>query len=80
MGCGFFVLFRIIGHFRRKAVAKEWYANEDDVTVSGKVEITQQSEYDISNIEVQLKGLKENSGYHIHMVNNLISIVRTNKL
>lgn len=58
----------IIGHFRRKVVAKDWYANGDELTVNGRLEITQQSEYDISNIEVQLKGLKENSGYHIHMV------------
>ena len=49
-------------------MAKEWYANGEELTVSGKVEITQQSEYDISNIEVQFKGLKETSGYHIHMV------------
>ncbi|XP_061393687.1 uncharacterized protein LOC133329207 [Musca vetustissima] len=57
----------IIGHYRRKVVAKEWYANGDEVNVIGKVEVTQQSEYDISNIEVQFKGLNENSGYHIHM-------------
>ncbi|XP_068153414.1 uncharacterized protein Rsod [Drosophila tropicalis] len=57
----------LIGHYRRKVVAKEWYANGDDLSVSGKLEIVQQSEYDISNVEVQLKGLQENGGYHIHM-------------
>ncbi|XP_070142466.1 LOW QUALITY PROTEIN: uncharacterized protein Rsod, partial [Drosophila kikkawai] len=56
----------VIGHFRRKVVAKEWYANGDPLTVSGRVEITQQSEYDISNVEVQFKGLQDNTGYHIH--------------
>ncbi|XP_034664777.1 uncharacterized protein LOC117899105 isoform X1 [Drosophila subobscura] len=56
----------VIGHFRRKVVAKDWYANGDELTVSGRVEITQQSEYDVSNVEVQLKGLKNNGGYHIH--------------
>lgn len=64
----FIQIFSIIGHYRRKVVAKDWYANGDELKVSGKVEITQQSEYDISNIEVQFKGLEENSGYHIHMV------------
>lgn len=50
-------------------MAKDWYANGDELTVSGKVEITQQSEYDVSNIEVQFKGLEQQtSGYHIHMV------------
>lgn len=58
----------LIGHYRRKVVAKDWYANGDALTVAGKLEITQQSEYDISNVEVQLKGLQDNSGYHIHMV------------
>jgi len=58
----------VIGHFRRKVVAKEWYANGDSLTVSGRVEITQQSEYDVSNVEVQLKGLQDNTGYYIHRV------------
>ncbi|XP_064552755.1 uncharacterized protein Rsod [Drosophila montana] len=57
----------LIGHYRRKVVAKDWYANGDALTVAGKLEITQQSEYDISNVEVQLKGLQDNGGYHIHM-------------
>ncbi|EDW39378.1 GL14064 [Drosophila persimilis] len=56
----------VIAHYRRKVVAKEWYANGDELTVSGRVEITQQSEYDVSNVEVQLKGLQDNGGYHIH--------------
>lgn len=30
----------------------------------------QQSEYDLTNVEVQLKGLIENSGYHVHIVSN----------
>lgn len=58
----------LIGHYRRKVVAKDWYANGDELTVSGRMEITQQSEYDISNVEVQLKGLQDNGGYHIHRV------------
>ncbi|KAL9892126.1 superoxide dismutase family protein Rsod isoform 1-T1 [Glossina fuscipes fuscipes] len=57
----------ISGYYRRKVVAKEWYANGDPLTVNGKIEMTQQSEYDISNLEVQFKGLQDNSGYHIHM-------------
>lgn len=49
-------------------VAKEWFPNGSPLTVTGKVEIVQQSEYDLSNAEVELKGLNKNSGYHIHMV------------
>lgn len=54
-------------------VAKDWYANGDNVNVIGKVEVTQQSEYEISNVEVQFKGLEQNSGYHIHMVSLTIT-------
>lgn len=67
-----FIFHSIGGHFRRKVVANDWYANGDALTVNGKVEITQQSEYDMSNIEVQFKGLNENSGYHIHMVSVIL--------
>lgn len=28
----------------------------------------QQSEYDVTGLIVELKGLSENSGYHVHMV------------
>lgn len=55
-------------------VAKDWYANGDNVNVIGKVEVTQQSEYEISNVEVQFKGLEQNSGYHIHMVSSTITV------
>lgn len=50
-------------------VAKDWYPNGADLNVKGKVEIIQQSEYDVSNVEVEFRGLIDNSGYHIHMVN-----------
>uniref|UniRef100_T1H2Q3 Superoxide dismutase copper/zinc binding domain-containing protein n=1 Tax=Megaselia scalaris TaxID=36166 RepID=T1H2Q3_MEGSC len=56
----------ITGHSRRKAVAKDWYPNGNPFSLTGKLEITQQSEYDITNVEVEFKGLEENSGYHIH--------------
>lgn len=63
---------RIGGYARRKAVAKDWYPNgveHTDFKLTGKLEIVQQSEYDISNVDVTFKGLKENSGYHVHVVN-----------
>lgn len=52
-------------------MAQDWYSNGDlqgDFKMSGKVEIIQQSEYDISDVEVQFKGLSQNSGYHVHLV------------
>lgn len=64
---------RIGGYARRKAVAKEWYSNGEDPTnfkMSGNVEIIQQSEYDVSDVDVQFKGLSLNSGYHIHIVSS----------
>lgn len=62
---------RIGGYARRKAVAQDWYSNGDlqgNFKMSGKIEIIQQSEYDISDVDVQLKGLSQNSGYHVHLV------------
>ncbi|XP_022918484.2 uncharacterized protein [Onthophagus taurus] len=55
------------GIYRRKAVARDWFPNGDPLTVKGKIEFYQQTEYDITNIEVDLDGLDDNSGYHIHM-------------
>lgn len=48
-------------------VAHDWYGNGIPVSVKGKLEFAQQSEYEITNIDVQLKGLLENSGYHVHV-------------
>lgn len=69
------LFYRIGGYARRKAVAKDWYSNgvlPEDFKMSGKVEIIQQSEYDISNVEVMFKELNKNSGYHVHLVRSSI--------
>lgn len=38
------------------------------LTIKGKLELVQQSEYDLTNAEVDFKGLDQNSGYHVHVV------------
>ncbi|KAF5278486.1 hypothetical protein FQA39_LY05975 [Lamprigera yunnana] len=53
--------------YRRKAVAKEWFPNGSPATVQGKIEFFQQTEYDITNVEVLLEGLDNNKGYHVHI-------------
>ncbi|KAJ3625819.1 hypothetical protein MTP99_016359 [Tenebrio molitor] len=55
------------GVYRRKAVAKEWFPNGKPITVKGKIEFYQQTEYDVTNVEVDLQGLVDNSGYHVHI-------------
>ncbi|XP_053680518.1 uncharacterized protein LOC128731419 [Anopheles nili] len=55
------------GYHRRKVVARDWYSNGDPLTIKGKLEIVQQSEYDHTNVEVDFKGLDKNSGYHVHV-------------
>lgn len=70
---------RIGGYARRKAVAKDWYSNGelfDTFKLSGAVEIIQQTEYDVADVEVSLKGLLENSGYHVHLVRFIDSLYR----
>ncbi|GAB0087396.1 uncharacterized protein DMENIID0001_016930 [Sergentomyia squamirostris] len=58
---------KIGSQFRRKAVARDWYSNGELLSVAGKLEMIQQSEYDVTGLIVELKGLSENSGYHVHM-------------
>lgn len=36
--------------------------------MKGKIEFIQQTEYDITDVEVSLEGLQEASGYHVHIV------------
>uniref|UniRef100_A0A182R615 Superoxide dismutase copper/zinc binding domain-containing protein n=1 Tax=Anopheles funestus TaxID=62324 RepID=A0A182R615_ANOFN len=55
------------GYHRRKVVARDWYSNGDPLTIKGKLELVQQSEYDLTNAEVDFKGLDRNSGYHVHV-------------
>lgn len=55
------------GYHRRKVVARDWYSNGDPLTMKGKLEMVQQSEYDLTNVEVDFKGLIANSGYHVHI-------------
>ncbi|XP_044755346.1 uncharacterized protein LOC123314251 [Coccinella septempunctata] len=59
---------RIGGVYRRKAVVRDWFPNGNDLSVKGRIEFIQQTEYDVTNVEVSLEGLVDNSGYHIHVV------------
>lgn len=36
--------------------------------MTGQIEMVQQSEYELTNVEVDFKGLIDNSGYHVHIV------------
>lgn len=49
-------------------MVKDWYGNGDITPMKGKIEFFQQTEYDVTDIEIALEGLNDNSGYHIHMV------------
>jgi hypothetical protein len=49
-------------------VVKDWYGNGEITPMKGKIEFFQQTEYDVTDIEIALEGLNDNSGYHIHMV------------
>ncbi|XP_047350470.1 uncharacterized protein LOC124949465 isoform X2 [Vespa velutina] len=56
------------GLYRLKAIAKDWFGNGEPVHIRGKLEFIQQSEYDVTDIEINLEGLGgKMSGYHIHM-------------
>lgn len=42
--------------------------------MNGKIEFYQQTEYDVTNVEVSLEGLDQNSGYHVHIVSTRINM------
>lgn len=48
---------------------RDWFGNGEQISLRGKLELLQQTEYDITNTEVSLEGLGgKMSGYHVHMV------------
>lgn len=54
--------------YHRKAVANNWFGNGENILLRGKLEFLQQTEYDVTNVEVNLDGLGGiMSGYHVHM-------------
>lgn len=52
----------------RKAVVKDWFGNGQVTNIMGKFEFTQQSQYDITNIEQALTGRSFDNIYGIHKV------------
>lgn len=48
-------------------MANDWHGNGIPIGLRGKLEFFQQSEYEITSIDVNLKGLSEASGYEIHL-------------
>ncbi|KAL0112201.1 hypothetical protein PUN28_011934 [Cardiocondyla obscurior] len=57
------------GVYSRKAVARDWFGNGEQVSLRGKMELVQQTEYDITNVDVSLEGLDgKMSEYHIHTI------------
>lgn len=64
-------LCRIVRLFRYKGVVKDWAYNNinEKGSLSGKIEFIQESPYDITNVETDLRGLgKIAGGYHVHLV------------
>ncbi|XP_022827312.1 uncharacterized protein LOC111357026 isoform X1 [Spodoptera litura] len=56
------------GLHRRKAVVRDWFGNGEPAPLKGRIEMTQQSEYDITNVMVTLDGLVDVTDYKIHVV------------
>ncbi|XP_012547044.2 uncharacterized protein LOC101739289 isoform X1 [Bombyx mori] len=56
------------GLHRRKAVVRDWFGNGQQLQLKGKIEMTQQSEYDVTNVQVTIEGLQNVNDYKIHVV------------
>lgn len=59
---------RINGLHRRKAVVRDWFGNGQREAPTGRLELVQQSEYDVTNVQVQLAGLRDAHNYVLHEV------------
>ncbi|XP_045506507.1 uncharacterized protein LOC123702765 isoform X2 [Colias croceus] len=56
------------GLHRRKAVIRDWFGNGNAISLTGKFELTQQSEYDITNVQLSLENLPDDvNNYKIHL-------------
>lgn len=49
-------------------MAKDWFGNGIPVDITGKIEFLQQTEYDLTNIEIDVEGLADVTSYRIHLV------------
>ncbi|CAG4945254.1 unnamed protein product [Parnassius apollo] len=58
----------INGLHRRKAVIRDWFGNGQPDAPTGRLELVQQSEYDVTNVQVQLAGLHDAHTYMLHEV------------
>ncbi|XP_063389539.1 uncharacterized protein LOC134675251 [Cydia fagiglandana] len=56
----------IVGSARRKAVVHDWFGEGAGAGLQGKLEITQQSAYDIANLQLKLENLEDVRDYQIH--------------
>lgn len=50
---------------------KDWFGNGNLTPMKGKMEFYQQTEYDITDIEIDFEGLSETSAFHIHEACNM---------
>ncbi|CAH2059735.1 unnamed protein product, partial [Iphiclides podalirius] len=57
----------INGLHRRKAVVRDWFGNGQRETPGGRMELLQQSEYDVTNVQVDLTGLRDAHNYMLHV-------------
>lgn len=64
-----YIHFRIERVWHRKAVVKDWYSSDiDSVSVSGKIELFQLSEYDPVDFEINLQGVQGGYDYFVYSV------------
>lgn len=77
-----FLCSSVNGLHRRKAVVRDWFGNGQQVHLRGRIEMTQQSPYDVTNVQVALDGLDDVRNYRIHMVTpqNLLVFIALNRV
>lgn len=56
-------------------MVKDWYSDSETISVSGKIELFQLSEYDPVDFEINLQGIQGGSDYYVYSVSSFTIIV-----
>jgi len=70
------ISFRIEKVWHRKAVVKDWYSDNESISVSGKIELFQLSEYDPVDFEINLQGVQGGYDYYVYSVCSWVFIIQ----
>lgn len=55
---------------------KDWYSDDEKISVSGKIELFQLSEYDPVDFEINLQGVQGGNDYYVYSVSCFVLLLK----